>query len=184
MNHDLAIFLRNQEPVAEEWPVWANGRMPLQERTYLSQQMPPDKYITSARTILFQGDEVMVIQDHKDDPYVVPGGRREPGETVLQTLQRELLEETGWTLQDTAVLGFVHFHHLSPKPDGYPYPYPDFIQVIFTAVANAYHPGALEEDYYVTTSRFRPIAAAVTFELGPSQQILLATAVKQYEAAR
>ncbi|MCP4359052.1 MAG: NUDIX hydrolase [Chloroflexi bacterium] len=110
------------------------------------------------------------------------GGRREPGETVLQTLHREVLEETGWTMQDTAVLGFVHYHHLSPKPDGHCYPYPDFIQVIYTAVAHTYHPDALEEDEYVASSRFRPIVETIRLEIGPSQQILLATAVKQYEA--
>ena len=37
-----------------------------------------------------------VFCKHKErDTYEVPGGRREPGETILETAKRELWEETG-----------------------------------------------------------------------------------------
>lgn len=181
---DLQSFLRRHEVAAEAWPVWGHGRIRLRQHTYLSQEMPPDELITSVRAVLFRGHEVMVIQDHTDDPYIVPGGRREAGESVLETLHREVLEETGWRLKQTAVLGFVHYRHLTPEPEGHPYPYPDFIQVIYTAVAGTFHPEAIEPDEYVTSSRFQPIADVMDLALKPGQQALLTAAIDQYEAMR
>lgn len=181
---NLRSFLRRHEMAAEAWPVWGHGRVRLREHTYLSQEMPPDELISSVRAVLFRGDEVMVIQDHADDPYIVPGGRREAGESVLETLHREVLEETGWTLQQTAMLGFVHYQHLTPKPEGHQYPYPNFIQVVYTALADTFHPEAIEPDEYVTSSRFQPTADVLRLALKPSQQVLLAAAIDHYEAMR
>lgn len=40
--------------------------------------------------------EKWVFCKHKErDTYEVPGGHREPGETILETARRELMEETG-----------------------------------------------------------------------------------------
>lgn len=178
----LVDFLADQVPVAETWPVWGNGRVPLREHTYLNPRMPPDEFITSVRAIFFRGDEVMVIQDHQDDPYVVPGGRRDPGETVLETLHREIKEETGWSITDMTLLGFVHFHHLGPKPANHPYAYPDFVQVIYAAVADKYYPEAIQPDPYVTHSAFLPIKNVLAFDLKDSQKVLLKKAVNHYRS--
>ena len=180
----LVDFLTDQVPLAESWPVWDDGRLPLRQHTYLSPLLPPDELITSVRAIIFRGDAVMVIQDHKDDPYVVPGGRRDPGETILQTLHREVKEETGWSITDRGLLGFVHYHHLGPKPPGHPYAYPDFVHAIYTAVADAYHPHALLPDPYVTHSAFQPIHEVLAFDIKASQTILLETAVNHYRSQK
>lgn len=46
--------------------------------------------------ILSKYDGKWVFCKHKErDTYEVPGGHREPGETVLETARRELMEETG-----------------------------------------------------------------------------------------
>lgn len=37
------------------------------------------------------------IKDNRDY-YVIPGGGKNPGETALQTAQREIAEELGWTI--------------------------------------------------------------------------------------
>lgn len=179
MNDDLANFLQKYVPVAAERPVWDNGRMPMIEHTYISRELPPENYVTSVRTLLFRGDEILVIRDHMQNPYIIPGGRRDPGERIEAALRRELMEETGWRLVITAVLGFFHFHHLGPKPDGYRYAYPDFLQVVFTAVAHSFHPELMEEDPYVTETSFQPVAAAAQLPLGPCQQAMLAAALKQ-----
>ncbi len=183
---NLAAFLRQHTPVAEEWPIWTNGEsenavgsLLLQERTYLSSQLPPDEVVSSVRAILFRGNEVMVITDHQGDAYVVPGGRRERGESLTAALQRELLEETGWHVADTAVLGFIHFHHLSPKPDGYLYPYPDFVQVVYTAVAKSYEATAISPDPYVTSTRFCSVQKVLTLNLSAGQTALLQAAITQ-----
>lgn len=46
--------------------------------------------------ILARTDEKWVFCKHRErDTYEVPGGHREPGETILETARRELYEETG-----------------------------------------------------------------------------------------
>lgn len=119
----------------------------------------------------------MVITDYKGEPYIIPGGRREPRESLKMALRRELLEETGWLIGDTAVLGFIHFHHLTPKPDGYPYPYPDFVQVVYTAIAHSYDAAAITPDPYVASSRFCPIEEVLTLNLSGGQKALLQAAM-------
>lgn len=184
MNGDLVAFLNDHEPVTEAWPVWGNGRVPLRQHIYLSPGFPLDHYVSSARAVLFRGDEVMVILDHNQQPYVVPGGRRELGESIEATLHREVLEETGWRLAQTRFLGFVHFRHLGPKPEMYPYPFPDFVQVVYTAVADTYHAEAICFDDYVTRARFCPLAEVFAMNLEPDQTVLLTAALKQYKAMR
>lgn len=173
----LVSFLQQCEPITETWSHW--GQIHLREHTYLSEQLPPDEVVSSVRAILFRGEEVMVITDHKKEPYVIPGGRREPGESLEMALRRELLEETGWHVRQTAVLGFIHFHHLSPKPDGYPYPYPDFLQVVYTAVATSYDVTAMVPDPYVASARFCPIEELLALNLSAGQKVLLQAAISQ-----
>jgi 8-oxo-dGTP pyrophosphatase MutT (NUDIX family) len=52
-------------------------------------------------------------------------------------MRREVLEETGWTLQDAVLLGPLHFQHLTPKPVDHPYAYPHFMQPIYVADADS-----------------------------------------------
>ena len=54
-----------------------------------------DKLLTFA-VIIAKTDGKWVFCKHKErDTYEVPGGRRDPGETILETAKRELWEETG-----------------------------------------------------------------------------------------
>lgn len=179
MSTALATFLRGQTAVTTTNPTWQwqNSPLPLRQQTYICPTLPPDEFISSARAVLLRGDEVMLIRDHKDQPYIIPGGRRESGETVLETLQREIREETGWSVRDTAVIGCIHFQHLGPKPTGYPYPYPHFFWAIFAAQADSFDATAVEEDFYVTSASFQPIREVATWNLGDGQNLLLQTAV-------
>lgn len=46
--------------------------------------------------IISKAGEKWVFCKHKErDTYEIPGGHREPGETILETAKRELHEETG-----------------------------------------------------------------------------------------
>lgn len=179
MSLQFAEFLQEQTAIAESHPVWQwqNDTLPLRQRTYLCPAIPPDNLISSARAILFRDDEVMVIRDHRNEPYIIPGGRREPGETVLETLQREIREETGWSLREKTALGFVHFQHFGPKPTDYPYPYPHFVWAIFAATVDSFDPTGIETDKYVTDTSFKPISEVSTWKLSDGQSQLLQTAV-------
>jgi 8-oxo-dGTP pyrophosphatase MutT (NUDIX family) len=151
--------------------------MAFQVSGYLTANMPPLEYVTSVRAIVTQGAHTLVITS-PDREHILPGGRREPGESLTETLRREALEETGWSLTSLRLLGFKHFHHLMSKPDGYVYPYPDFLQVVYTAIAEVYHPDQRIMDDYELDARFLPLAEVRALPLPPVQRMFLDAAVQ------
>jgi len=96
----------------------------------------PDEFVTSVRCIVTVNDMV-VMCTNRGGTHPWPGGRREPGETFAQAARREVLEETGWVLDPDSVrpLGWLHLEHLESPPDDYPYPHPDFLQIVLAARA-------------------------------------------------
>lgn len=113
--------------------VW--GVTPLFLSCYLTEQQPPLELIVSARAILARpGGTVFVFEDN--GPHVLPGGRREGAEPVLDALVREIGEEVGCAIVDSPrPLGFFELRHYGPKPDAYSYPYPRNFHVVFSASA-------------------------------------------------
>ena len=136
------------------------------------------QYVSSVRTIVFQQDSVIVVRDVENSFHIIPGGRREEGETLEETLYREVLEETGWTLTSVSPLGFIHFHHLAPKPADYAYPYPDFLWLIHAAEVDEHIPESRIPDEYEIEVGFRPIGEAEGLLLEPGYQMLLNAAVE------
>ena len=69
-------------------------------------------------------------------------------------------------------LGFIHLHHLTPKPAGYPpeFLYPDFVSVVFMSEAGVADPMAKLADDYEQEAVFRTVAKAR--ELGLSYHML------------
>ncbi len=178
MSNELASFLDRYTPRSEESAVWGGGTLPLRITAYLGQDIPPFSYVTSVRSLVIRGDELLVLRN-RDSMHIVPGGRREAGETLAETVRREVLEETGWTLQALTMLGFMRFHHLSAKPPDHPYPHPDFVQVIYMAEAGDYIPAAKLPDDYEINADFRSLAAVQAFALTPSEHLYLSAALAQ-----
>ncbi len=176
MTSDVEKLLASLSPLAEETALWGNGAIPLRLAYYLCHEQPPLRCVTSARAIVFRGDEVMVVRDSEDSFHVVPGGRLEQGETPEEALRREVLEETGWTLSEIAYLGFAHYRHMAPKPAGYAYPYPDFFQVIYVAEADTFAPEAMKPGEYELETGFRPFDEAKA-QLAPDPRKLLDAAL-------
>jgi ADP-ribose pyrophosphatase YjhB (NUDIX family) len=159
---------------AEEDYRW--GELRLHVTSLLSRDLPPLELITSARAVVVGPGGLLVVRD-PTSVHILPGGRRQPGETLEQTVRREVLEETGWAIDPPTLLGVKHFRHLTPQPSDYPYPYPHFFQVVYTAQAHRFDPGGREKDGYELGAEFRPIAEVQRLRLLPSERVFLAAAL-------
>jgi len=160
MLSDLDAFLARHEPGGVQTVEWGTAASPIPLRIagYLSQELPPLEYVASVRGVVFCRDRVLVMRN-RDGVHVLPGGQREGDETLVETLQREVLEEAGWTVEVGGMLGFLHLRHLGLKPPdsspGISYLYPDFAQVVFLAEAVDHKPEARLPDDYEFEAAFR-----------------------------
>jgi 8-oxo-dGTP diphosphatase len=182
MQADLTGYLARHTPLAVEEAIWGDGRISLRITAYLAEECPPLAVITSVRSLVFRGDMILVLRN-QDSVHIVPGGRREVGETLEETLRREVLEETGWTLTEPQMLGFGHFHNRSPQlPEYAHYPYPDFVQVVYMADAGLWLPDARVADDYELEASFRPIGEVGQIALSAGEQVYLAAALARRAA--
>jgi ADP-ribose pyrophosphatase YjhB (NUDIX family) len=143
-------------------------------------------YVTSVRALVCKGDALLVMEDEAG-LHILPGGRREQGEAIEETLQREVLEESGWTLRLGPLLGVMHFRHRGPKPtqaadSPYRYPYPDFLNLVYLADAVAHDaarllPNAFEQQPF----RLQPRATLPLERLDAGARAFLAAAFGQRE---
>lgn len=177
---DLIAFLARLTPLIAEEDVWnwQGTPTPLRRTTYLTAEEPPLAAVTSVRAVVCREAEVLVVREPTGAHYVVPGGRREAGETIEATVRREVLEETGWSLGALDPLAVVHYRHINPRPPGYPYPYPDFAQIIFLAEALTFDPAATIPDEWVAASGLYSAAEALRL-VAPraSERLLLEAAL-------
>ena len=156
----LLDLLDQSAPVAVTDVTWAR---PIRIGTHLGHYELPDELITSVRCLVRVEGQVVVCTNVDGRTEVLPGGRREPGETLTETVCREVHEETGFVLRSDslAMLGFLHlFNKGEPNP---PYPHPDVLMLVMTGHA---HPRTDETwtdtEGYVTSSRLQGLD-----ELGP-----------------
>ena len=168
------LIVQSEEHV--EWPPCR-----LRARTYLTSELPPLDSVSSVRAVVRKDDQILVVRD-PSSVHILPGGRREADETLLQTLEREVLEETGWTIQAPRLLGLVHFQHRTPKPDGYRYPFPDFLHVVYLATAGRYDAQQREADGYELEANFRPLATVARLPLSSGERVFL-QAIQDLEGA-
>ncbi|MFC1947844.1 NUDIX domain-containing protein [Chloroflexota bacterium] len=182
MSEDLEQYLIASTKLDSIDVMWGEGTIPVKITLYLSDTMAPARYISSARSIVFNGNSVLVISQENGHQYILPGGRLEAKESPLDALHREILEETGWTVTDTRHIGFMHLHNLGSKPDGYNYPYPDIIWPIFISEAVEYKPDMKIPDEWVFDSEFRDIIEVKQLPLDKGDLLLLDEALKLRES--
>lgn len=66
---------------------------------------------TGARAILFDNDNrIALVYEHKYNHYKLPGGNVEVGESLEQTVRREIKEEVGRILQISTI--WVLYNHI------------------------------------------------------------------------
>src|SRR5262245_20846232 len=178
---DLQARLRAVlDPVEAAHDVEADwGPSRIRVRTYVGAYDVPDGLVRSVRCVVLRGGEVLVLRNRHGLRHVVPGGRRESGEAQLAALERELLEETGWTVREPPLLGLLRITFLNERPDAASF-YPEFVQQVFIGVAAEHRPDACAGEEYEVACAFRPVPEALALTLEPGNETLLraATAVR------
>lgn len=112
----------------------------------------------------------MVLRN-RDGMHVLPGGRIEPGETPEAAFARQVLEESGWRIGHPSLVGCVHLRHLRPRPEGYRFPYPDLVWLVFTAEALEEMPEARFASDYEEAAWFVPRAELNSLPIEPNQLV-------------
>ncbi|GHO49449.1 NUDIX hydrolase [Ktedonospora formicarum] len=147
---ELLEYLKQSRHISGVDVVWST---PIRIDSYVNPKLPPRalEYTISVRCVVRRGNEVLVIRD-PNGVHLLPGGHRENGETFEETLRREVLEESGWSIQPPLrFLGIRHMQHSVPHP---PYPFPNHLQLVYCANAGNYHPEAREKDGYELGAAF------------------------------
>jgi ADP-ribose pyrophosphatase YjhB (NUDIX family) len=129
MHTELEHFLATHECNSSESASWRGGQIELTINSYLTADPPPDLFVTSSRCVIVADNHVLVMTNPAGE-HILPGGRRGPGEPLERALAREVHEETGLTIPAGPQIAVFHYHHKTPRPVIYPYPYPDFLNVI------------------------------------------------------
>ncbi len=77
--------------------------------------------IVPAATAFIQNDDgaVLLISRSDNNLWAMPGGTQEVGETIARTAERETLEETGYQVRVTGLVGvYSDPHHVIQYDDG------------------------------------------------------------------
>ena len=169
--------LRSREPIYDGEVIWPRAR--LRARTFVDDFIYPVELLSSARAVVFKGSRVVVVRENNGENHVEPGGGIEAGESVEQTVRREVAEECGWTVGALIPLGFHYFEPLTPEP---PYMarrrWGPMVHVIFVTEGLSYSRGARDMTQIEVGSRLTPIRRAFA-ELRDNEAALLRAAVER-----
>jgi len=90
---------------------------------------PPIALIANVNLVPRVGNTWVLLR-HSNGAWDLPGGTLEPGETYMDTLRRELLEEAGGELHSFQILGAWHCTSLAEKPYRVHLPFPEFYRLV------------------------------------------------------
>lgn len=129
----------------------------LRARGYAAAIAVPDIIVSAVRAVVFRGSQVVVVSESDGTSHIMPGGRREVGESLEATVRRELLEECGWHVGELRPFAFLHFQHAgrAAPPD-----WCDFVNVIYLTDAARYDPSRRDPSEGEVRSRLMSARAA------------------------
>lgn len=133
---ELQRFLGRHQPFGGWTGEWIG--VPLEFRCYLSEELAPRNFVGSVRALVLRDDRVLLV--HSSPPILNVGGRCQEGESIEDTLLREVAEESGWLVAPIGVIGFVHARHLDEQRPDWGRPAPDFVDPLFVVTALEYNP--------------------------------------------
>lgn len=144
---------------------WGPGQR-IRTAGYTEPRELPDALVTSIRCITRVGGRIVICANRDGFSHPWPGGRREPGETDAETACREVMEETGWTLdpESLELLGWLHMEKLDHPDPNDPFPHPDFLQYVYAGRADEdreREPGWTDTEGYELSSSLMSIEEAL-----------------------
>ena len=101
----------------------------VQHRFEVRPSPTPAELVGNVSLVPFVGDCVLVIR-LQDGQWEIPGGTLEPGESYLDAIRRELMEEVGARLLTVEWFGAWHCHSLALEPYRPHLPHPEFYRVV------------------------------------------------------
>lgn len=107
LESEFRLYMAARVAIARVELPWTGGRVRLRATKYFDLEIPPEKYIKSARGILFHEDSVVHVRNLWTT-HICPDGRCAANETLEETLRHDILKETGWKLHPSRLLGYIH----------------------------------------------------------------------------
>ena len=95
----------------------------------LTAELPPDDMIANVNIVPRVGDRWVMIR-FASGVWWVPGGTREPGEAISDTMRRELREEAGAELLSASFFGAWRCRSTQPEPYRPHVPHPIFYRAV------------------------------------------------------
>jgi 8-oxo-dGTP pyrophosphatase MutT (NUDIX family) len=172
----FAARLELRAPIFDAEVRWPSARV--RDRVYVDDFDYPAELLSSARAVVFKGSRVVVVREVHGENHVEPGGGIEPGETIEQTVRREIAEECGWTVGALKPLGFHYVEPLTPKPPMTSRRWGPMVHLIFVTEGLSFSRAARDMTQIEIGSRLTPIGRALR-ELRDDEGALLRAAVER-----
>jgi 8-oxo-dGTP diphosphatase len=131
--HGIGSHNTAMDSLSERFPhlfrevLWGGG--PIQAQFKQLNTEPPCTLIANVNLVPRAGDKWVLLR-HQNGSWDLPGGTLEHGETYLETLQRELMEEAGAELCSFHILGAWHCFSLAERPYREHMPFPEFYRLV------------------------------------------------------